>query len=233
GRVVALGAGVNDLVIGQAVVAVAPRSLGRFVTASRHQVVPRPAGLTAETAAGLPIAFLTADYALRQIARLAPGERVLIHSAAGGVGLAAVQIAQQVGAEVFATAGSPAKRKLLSDLGVSHVMDSRSLDFSDEVLARTDGRGADVVLNSLAGDFIPASVRTLAPDGRFIEIGKTGTWSGEEIAEVRKDVRYARLDLGTVCAEAPATIRAMLQGLVDDVAMGVFRPLPRTVFALA
>src|SRR5262249_47539261 len=149
--VVALGAGVNDLALGQAVVAVAPRSLGRFVTAPRQQVVARPAGLTAETAAGLPLAFLTADYALRHIAPLAPGERVLIHSAAGGVGLAAVQIAQQVGAEVFATAGSPAKRDLLRSLGVAHVADSRSLSFVDDFRAATGGAGVDVVLNSLAG----------------------------------------------------------------------------------
>ena len=234
GTVAAVGPDVDGLAVGDPVLAITLDGAFRsYVTVPAAFVVRRPEGLGPEDAATLPIAFLTAQYALVHLAGLRAGERVLIHAAAGGVGLAAVQIAQRVGAQVFATAGSPAKRKLLSDLGVSHVMDSRSLDFSDEVLARTDGRGADVVLNSLAGDFIPASVRTLAPDGRFIEIGKTGTWSGEEIAEVRKDVRYARLDLGTVCAEAPATIRAMLQGLVDDVAMGVFRPLPRTVFALA
>ena len=107
----------------------------------------------------------------------AAGERVLVHAAAGGVGLAAVQIAQRCGAEVFATAGSPAKRDMLRRLGVAHVMDSRSLAFADEIMAATGGRGVDVVLNSLAGDFIPAGMRSLAPGGRFLELGKRDIWS--------------------------------------------------------
>jgi acyl transferase domain-containing protein/NADPH-dependent curcumin reductase CurA/NAD(P)-dependent dehydrogenase (short-subunit alcohol dehydrogenase family)/acyl carrier protein len=234
GTVAAVGTDVDGLAVGDPVLAITLAGAFRsYVTVPAALVVRRPEGLGPEDAATLPIAFLTAQYALVHLAGLRAGERVLIHAAAGGVGLAAVQIAQGVGAHVFATAGSPAKRKLLSDLGVLHIMDSRSLDFGDEVLARTDGRGVDVVLNSLAGEFIPVSVRTLAPDGRFIEIGKTGTWSREQIAGIRKDVRYAPLDLGTVCAEAPAAIQSMLQGLVDDVAAGVLRPLPRTVFALA
>jgi acyl transferase domain-containing protein/acyl carrier protein len=234
GTVAAVGTGVAGLAVGDPVLAITLAGAFRsYVTVPGALVVRRPEGLGPEDAATLPIAFLTAQYALVHLAGLRAGERVLIHAAAGGVGLAAVQIAQRAGAHVFATAGSPAKRKLLSDLGVSHIMDSRSLDFGDEVLARTDGRGVDVVLNSLAGEFIPASVRALAPEGRFVEIGKTGTWSREEIAGIRKDVRYAPLDLGTVCTEAPAAIQSMLQGLVDDVAAGVLRPLPRTVFALA
>ena len=234
GTVAAVGAGVDGLAVGDPVVAITLAGAFRsYVTVPAALVVRRPEGLGPEDAATLPIAFLTAQYALVHLAGLRAGERVLIHAAAGGVGLAAVQIAQRAGAHVFATAGSPAKRKLLSDLGVSHVMDSRSLDFADEIMARTDGRGVDVVLNSLAGEFIPTNVRTLALGGRFIEIGKTGTWSREEVAGIRPDVLYAPLDLGTVCAEAPAAIQSMLQALADDVHAGLLRPLPRTVFALA
>jgi acyl transferase domain-containing protein/acyl carrier protein len=234
GTVAAVGAGVDGLAVGDAVVAITLSGAFRsYVTVSAALVARCPTGLGPEDAATLPIAFLTAQYALAHLAGLRAGERVLIHAAAGGVGLAAVQVAQRAGAHVLATAGSPAKRKLLSDLGVSHVMDSRSLDFGDEVLACTDGRGVDVVLNSLAGDFIPASVRALAPGGRFIEIGKIGTWSREQMASIRPDVRYAPVDLGTVCAEAPAAIQSMLLALVDDVHAGVLRPLPRTAFALS
>ena len=121
--------------------------------------------MNAEDAAGLPVAFLTAYYGLHRLARLRRGERVLIHAAAGGVGLAAVQLVQRQGAEVFATAGSPAKRELLRKMGVQHVMDSRSLAFADQILEATNGEGVHVVLNSLAGDFIPASIRTLAAGG--------------------------------------------------------------------
>ena len=234
GTVTAVGAGVGDLAVGDAVVAITLAGAFRsYVTVPAALAARRPESLGAEDAATLPIAFLTAQYALAHLAGLRAGERVLIHAAAGGVGLAAVQIAQRTGAHVLATAGNPAKRKLLADLGVSHVMDSRSLDFADEVLAHTDGRGVDVVLNSLAGDFIPTSVRALAPGGRFIEIGKTGIWNREEIVGVRPDVFYAPLDLGSVCAEAPGAIQTMLRALVDDVQAGVLRPLPRTVFPLA
>jgi NADPH:quinone reductase-like Zn-dependent oxidoreductase/acyl carrier protein len=233
GVVAAVGAGVDGLAVGDQVVAITPSGAFRsYVTVPAALAARRPRDLGPEDAATLPIAFLTAQYALVHLAGVRAGERVLIHAAAGGVGLAAVQVAQRVGAHVLATAGSPAKRTLLSDLGVSHVMDSRSLDFGDAVMARTDGRGVDVVLNSLAGDFIPTSLRALAPGGRFIEIGKTGTWSREEITGLRPDVFYSRLDLGTVCAEAPAAIHSMLRALVDDVQTGVLRPLPRTVFAL-
>jgi acyl transferase domain-containing protein len=233
GTVAAVGPGVGHLTVGDAVLAITPSGAFRsYVTVPAALAARRPPGLGPEDAATLPIAFLTARYALVHLAGLRAGEHVLIHAAAGGVGLAAVQVAHRAGAHVLATAGSPAKRKLLSDLGVAHVMDSRSLDFGDEALARTGGRGVDVVLNSLAGDFIPTSVRALAPGGRFLEIGKTGVWSREEIAALRPDVVYSPLDLGTVCAEAPAAIQSMLRDLVEDIHAGSLRPLPRTVFAL-
>jgi len=107
--------------------------------------------------------FLTAYYALAEVARLQPGERVLIHSAAGGVGLAAVQVAQWLGAEIYATAGSDEKRDFLRDLGLRHVMDSRSLQFADEVRALTGGAGVDVVLNALDGEALRKSFALLAP----------------------------------------------------------------------
>src|SRR5690242_14735254 len=123
------------------------------------------------------------------------GDRVLIHAAAGGVGLAAVQLALRAGAEVFATAGSPAKREFLHTLGVRHVFDSRSLDFADGVRAATEGRGVTVVLNSLAGEFIERSFAVLAPGGRFVEIGKRDIWDREKVAARRPDVAYHTIAL--------------------------------------
>ncbi|MCC7362010.1 MAG: polyketide synthase dehydratase domain-containing protein, partial [Anaerolineales bacterium] len=231
GRVVALGAGVDDLTLGQAVVAVASRSLARFVTTPRHLVTPRPARLTAEIAAGLPLAFLTADYALRHIARLAPGERVLIHAAAGGVGLAAVQIAQQIGAEVFATAGSPAKRDLLRSLGVAHLADSRSLAFVDDFRRATAGAGVDVVLNSLAGPFIAAGLELLRPYGRFVELGKRDYYAGHSLPArpFLRSLSFALVDLRGLASERPAFFQALLQDLLRRFERGELRPTSTTV----
>ena len=140
GKVVSIGPDVKGVAIGDEVVAVAPFSFGSHVTTSVHLVAPKPEGLTFEQAAAIPLAYMTAVYALHHLARLGPGERVLIHAATGGVGLAAVQLAQRAGAEIFATAGTPEKRAHLAALGVRHVMDSRSLKFADEVLERTEAR---------------------------------------------------------------------------------------------
>ena len=147
--------------------ALAPSCFGRFVTTPALRVALKPANIPAEHAAGLPIAFLTADYALTRAARLAAGERVLIHAATGGVGLAAVQIAQRAGAEIFATAGSPKKRAYLRALGISHVSDSRSTAFVDDIRNWTNQGGVDVVLNSLSGDLLEASFDLLRDHGRL------------------------------------------------------------------
>jgi hypothetical protein len=150
GKIVAVGEGVKGLQAGDEVIAIAPSSLGSHVTTLAAFVMRKPAHMSFEEAATMPVVFLTAYYALHYLARMRAGERVLIHAAAGGVGLAALQIAQHVGAEVFATAGSPEKQELLRLLGVQHVMDSRSLAFADQAMEITGGQGVDIVLNSLA-----------------------------------------------------------------------------------
>jgi NADPH:quinone reductase-like Zn-dependent oxidoreductase len=232
GLVTEVGADVSGFEVGERVFGFAPASLATEANVRAAFLAPLPAGMRAEDAAGLPIAFLTADYGLTRLARLRPGQRVLIHAATGGVGLAAVQLAQRLGAEVFATAGSPAKRELLRSLGVAHVMDSRSLAFADQVLADTHGKGVDVVLNSLAGDFIAASMRTLATGGCFLELGKRGIWSSEAVAEVRPDVRYHPYNLGDEAHADDGLLRPMLDAIVAATADGSLRPLPTTVFPL-
>jgi acyl transferase domain-containing protein/acyl carrier protein len=232
GTVVAVGAGVNRLSVGDRVVALAQDCFGSFATVLADLAVVCPEGLCAEDAATLPVTFMTARYGLEQLGKMRGGDRVLIHAAAGGVGLAAVQLAQRVGAEVFATAGSPEKHAFLRALGVTHVMNSRTLEFADQIRERTGGRGVDIVLNSLAGDFIDRSLSVLAPRGRFIEIGKTGIWTAEAVARVRPDVDYHVLYLGEVVERDPHLGHTLLRSVVDDVARGHLRPLTRRSFRL-
>jgi NADPH:quinone reductase-like Zn-dependent oxidoreductase/NAD(P)-dependent dehydrogenase (short-subunit alcohol dehydrogenase family) len=172
GVIVRAGAGIDHLQPGDEVIAYGPRCFALYTTLSASAVELKPRTLSFEQAAGLPAAFITAWYSLIELARLRHGERILIHAAAGGVGLAAVRIAQWRGAEIFATAGSPAKRKFLAELQVPHVLDSRSLLFAEEIRRITDGQGIDAVLNSLGGEFITASLGLLRRHGRFLELGK-------------------------------------------------------------
>jgi len=177
---VAVGSAVTGLQVGDPVIAVASGTLSSHFTLPARHVVRQPRGMTAVEAATLPLPFLTAYYGLEKLARLQPGQKVLIHAAAGGVGQAAVQWAQRCGAEGYATA-SPGKWAFLRGMGVERVYNSRTLDSADAVLRDTEGRGVDVVLNSLNGEFIDASLRCLAEGGTFIEIGKIGIWSAEPV----------------------------------------------------
>jgi NADPH:quinone reductase-like Zn-dependent oxidoreductase len=229
GRVVAVGEGVTHVAVGDEVVAIGGHSHASRVVVPAGSVVRRPATLTSEEGAAVPLVFMTAWYALRQLAHLEPGEKILIHSAAGGTGLAALQVAQLVGAEVFATAGSEAKRAYLRSLGVKHVMDSRSFAFVDEILATTGGRGVDVVLNSLAGEAIEKSLSVLAPDGRFLELGKRDIYAEDRTLSMvffRRRVSYHPVDLVGVGQERPEKFVATLRAVMNAFARGELRPVP-------
>jgi len=232
GTVEATGTAVEDLVPGDLVMAITPRGFCSQVTAPAALTVKVPAGLTACEAATVPIAFLTADWALGELAELRAGERVLIHAAAGGVGLAAVQLALAKGAEIYATAGSERKRSLLRRIGIRHVYDSRSLDFREQILRDTDGEGVHVVLNSLADDFVPASLDVLGAGGRFIEIGKTGIWDPERVRATYPGVRYHVLYLGDACIREPHRVRERFLKLCEAFASGTLRPLPYRAFTV-
>jgi NADPH:quinone reductase-like Zn-dependent oxidoreductase/aryl carrier-like protein len=191
--------------------------------------------MTFEEAATMPVVFLTAYYALHHLARIRAGERVLIQSAAGGVGLAALQIAQHVGAEVFATAGSPEKQALLQLLGVQHVMDSRSLAFADQLMEITGGQGVDIVLNSLAGKAIAKGISCLAPYGRFLELGKRDIYQNSKLGlwGFRKNVSFFAIDLGGLLTAKPIFVKALLGELSQHVAAQTFHPLPHRVFPVS
>ncbi|MBL8164704.1 MAG: SDR family NAD(P)-dependent oxidoreductase, partial [Anaerolineae bacterium] len=230
GIVTAVGAGVEHLRVGDRVLALASGCFASHVTAPAALTMPLVPGLTMDEAAGFAIPFVTAYYALHYIGRMQAGERVLIHAAAGGVGLAAVQLARQAGVEVFATAGSEAKRAFLHGLGVEHVMDSRSLAFADQIMQITEGRGVDLVLNSLAGDFIPASLGVLADGARFLEIGKSGLLTEQEAAALGRGIQYHIIDWTGDARENPQLIGGMLRELMDNLEHGRLNPLPHQVF---
>ena len=233
GVVEALGSEVTDLRVGEKVFGLAPASMATSVVVPAAFLAPVPADISDTQAAALPVAFLTAMYGLYHIARIGPGTTILVHSAAGGVGLAAVQLVQRAGGIVFATAGSDAKRDHLRALGVKRVFDSRSVSFGDAVLAATDGRGVDVVLNSLSGDFIAASVRTLATGGWLLELGKRDVWTPAQLASVRPDVRYRVYDLDREARADETIVRPMLESLRAWLADGSISPPPVTSFDAA
>jgi acyl transferase domain-containing protein len=233
GEVIEVGAAVRELVPGDRVLGFVPASFATEAVAPAAFVTKTPQGMSATDAAALPVAYLTVHYGLFHLAKLRRGERVLIHAAAGGVGLAALALAQRAGAQIFATAGSPEKRALLRARGVAAVMDSRSLGFADEILAATGGRGVDVVLNSLSGDFIAASLRALAPGGRFLELGKRGIWSAKQMTAARPDVGYHVYDLGAAAAQDPGLVRPILDEVLAAIAEKSLAPLPATTFPLA
>ncbi len=232
GRIVAVGAGVTRWRVGDEVVAFAIGSFRSFVTTRSDWVALKPEQLSFEEAATIPIPYMTAYYSLHHLAKIKAGDRVLIHAAAGGVGLAAVLLAQRAGAEVFATAGSQAKRDFLRSLGVQHLMDSRSLDFASQVMDCTGGRGVDIVLNSLSGEFIAKSLSVLATGGRFVEIGKIGIWDQTQVEQSTRDASYFVFDLGREARSNSAEIGEMLCALMEEFRQGILRPLPHRVFPI-
>ncbi|AEM85977.1 type I polyketide synthase [Streptomyces violaceusniger] len=226
GVVAEVGPGVSDLRVGDRVMGLVDGGIGSLVVCDRRLVVPVPAGWSFVTAASVPTAFLTAYYALVELAGLRAGERVLVHAGAGGVGMAAIQLARHLGAEVFSTA-SDGKRELLRARGLDegHLASSRSLDFEAAFSRATGGRGVDVVLNSLTGDFIDASLRLMPGGGRFIEMGKAELRQSDEVAARYDGVRYRSFDL---VEAGPERTQQMLAELVRLFETGSLEPLPVT-----
>jgi phthiocerol/phenolphthiocerol synthesis type-I polyketide synthase C len=235
GIITAVGDNVDGLQVGDAVLALAMDGVGSFVTSPACLVAAKPAQLSFEAAAALPIAYLTAYYSLHEQARLRRGEHVLIHSAAGGVGLAAVQVARWLGATVYATAGTAEKRERLHALGVEHVFDSRSLAFADEVLAATGGKGVDVVLNSLTGEAIAKGLTVLQPSGRFVEIGKRDIYGHGSLRlwQLRHNASYMVVDLAQLVVDRPDYVGNLLRRVATGVEQGAWAPPPIRTFPVA
>lgn len=232
GVVTAVAPDVTEFSVGDAVMGLAAGSFGAYVLADAPFVAPKPAALSFAEAATLPTAMFTAYYSLVHLGKLQAGDKVLIQAASGGVGMAAVQLAQLAGAEVYATAGKP-KWDALRQLGVQHIFNSRTLDFADEIMAATGGTGVDVVLNSLAGEFVDKSVAVLAAGGRFLEIGKRDVWTPAQFAAARPDATYHLIDLAAEMVVRPADVSPVFQEVMGLVADGQIRPSPLKTFPMS
>ncbi|WP_369172896.1 SDR family NAD(P)-dependent oxidoreductase [Streptomyces sp. R28] len=200
---------------------------GPYAVADHRMVAHIPDGWSYAQAASVPAVFLTAHYALNRLARAKPGQSLLIHAAAGGVGMAAQQLARHLGLTVYATASEP-KWDTLRALGLSdrHLANSRTLDFADQFLEATEGEGVDIVLNSLAGDFVDASLRLLPRGGHFLELGKADVRDPRSVADSHPGTTYRPFDL---VEAGPEVVGEMLTELLDLFEAGVLRPLPLTV----
>ncbi len=227
GVVLEVGPGVSDLAVGDRVMGMFS-GFGPVAVADRCLLARLPEGWSFARGASVPVAFLTAYYALVDLAGLRAGERVLVHAGAGGVGIAAVQLAQHLGAEVFATA-SPSKWETLRALGLdeAHIASSRSLEFRERFLDATGGRGVQVILDSLAGEFVDASLELLVEGGRFIEMGKADVRDPDVIAAAHPGVAYRAFDLAEAGGERIGVMLAELLGLFED---RVLRELPVAVW---
>ncbi len=228
GRVVRVGKGVKEFHTGDEVIANSAGCFASHTTVPAAFAVHKPPGLTAPEAATIPVAFMTAWYALHHLGRIQRGEKILIHAATGGVGLAAIQIAKLAGAEIFATAGTGKKRAYLRRLGIRHVMDSRSTAFAGEIRKLTGGAGVNLVLNSLSGDGIAKGLSTLAPGGRFLEIGKRDIYADSAIGlrPFRNNLSLFAIDMGQVLAEQQETARNLLQTVIQLIRTGKLKALP-------
>ncbi|ASQ99548.1 type I polyketide synthase [Streptomyces sp. 11-1-2] len=225
GVITEIGPGVTGFSVGDRVMGLVTGAYAGPVAVADHRTLaPLPAGWTFAQGAATPVAFLTAYYGLTDLGGVRPGDRVLIHAAAGGVGMAAVQIARHLGAEVFATA-HPTKWRDVRAGGVdpSHLASSRTTRFEDAFRPALGGHGIDVVLNSLAGEFIDASLRLTAEGGRFLEMGKTDIRDADEIGPRHPAVRYRAFDL---LDAGPDRIRTMLAELAALIERGALTPLP-------
>ncbi|MEU7614482.1 SDR family NAD(P)-dependent oxidoreductase, partial [Micromonospora sp. NPDC049204] len=230
GVVTDVGDGVDGLHIGDRVMGLVPHAFGPIAVTDHRMLVRIPIGWSFEHAAAVPVAFLTAYYGLFVLARLQEGESVLVHAAAGGVGMAAVQLAQHAGADVFATA-SPAKWDTLRSLGLDdlRIASSRTQEFEQRFIAASGGRGVDVVLNSLTGEFIDSSARLLPRGGQFIEMGKADVRDARLFTDQHPGVAYQTFDL---MQAGPDRIQHMLTHIVTMLDEGNLQPLPVTTWGI-
>ncbi|QUR69706.1 acyltransferase domain-containing protein [Mycobacterium spongiae] len=230
GVVTAVGPDVTELTVGDRVGGMSANGCwGTFVTCDARLATKLPEGLTEGQAAAVTTASSAAWYALQDLARIRAGDKVLIHSATGGVGQAAIAIARAAGAQIYATAGSQKRREMLRAMGIEHVYDSRSVQFAEQIRQDTDGYGVDIVLNSLTGAAQLAGLKLLALGGRFIEIGKRDIYANTrmELFPFRQNLAFYGLDLGLMAASHPAAVRELLSTVYRLTAEGVL-PMPES-----
>jgi acyl transferase domain-containing protein/NADPH:quinone reductase-like Zn-dependent oxidoreductase/NAD(P)-dependent dehydrogenase (short-subunit alcohol dehydrogenase family)/aryl carrier-like protein len=232
GTVTEVGSEVGDLSAGDRVMGIAPGAFASQVVVPRAFLVRTPTELSDTEAAGMPLVFITAYYALVKIGRLQADETILIHTASGGLGLAAIQVARKVGARVLTTAGTPEKVKFLHELGVEHVFNSRSTTFVDGVLG-VNPQGVDVVLNSLAGEGLTGGLKVLGRFGRFLDVTKRDIYNDLRVglSPFRKGLSYHAIDLEQVINFDRETVQELLLSLAADIQDGHVQALPLKSFS--
>jgi NADPH:quinone reductase-like Zn-dependent oxidoreductase/NAD(P)-dependent dehydrogenase (short-subunit alcohol dehydrogenase family)/acyl carrier protein/SAM-dependent methyltransferase len=234
GIVAAVGANVAPDLVGRRVMVLGSSLLTSRAIVDARQVIAIPDSIGMADAATMPVAYLTAHYALVTVGRLRAGQKVLIHAAAGGVGLAAIRVAKWIGAEVYATASLP-KQASVRLWGADHVFDSRGLDFEAGVLAASGGKGVDVLLNSLSGQHQAASLRVLAEFGRFVEIGKRDLYEHTELDqyELRRNASFHVVDMSKLPQADEVSWNALREEVTCQVNCGAYSPLPHRTYRAA
>jgi NADPH:quinone reductase-like Zn-dependent oxidoreductase/NAD(P)-dependent dehydrogenase (short-subunit alcohol dehydrogenase family)/acyl carrier protein len=226
GIITAVGEGVENFNVGDEVLVFGEHCFSQYILSHVSWVFPKPRDLTFEEAATISLAFLTAHHALNYLCRIGKDDKILIHAAAGGVGLAAIQIAQSVGAETFATAGDTRKRSFLKSLGVPHVMDSRSLAFVDEVKQKTDGKGVNIVLNSLPPNTIDKSMSVLDIAGRFVDISNIYGNARIHLTTFQRGVSFFAFELDQIFREKPEFLLSQFRDILQRFDDKTFTPFP-------
>lgn len=234
GVVVRVGSAVDHLREGDEVVAIGPGAFASYLTTPASLVAPKPRALGFAESSALPLAYLTVLYALEHLGRMQAGETVLIHAAAGGVGLAAISAARAAGLTIYATAGSDEKRELARAAGARRVFDSRSSGFAEAVRAETHGRGVDLVLNSLAGAGIRESVGALAPYGRFLELGKRDIEQNHalDLLPFGENLSFFAIDIDRLLKDRVELAGRLFREAIARVDAGTLGPLPVCTFPM-
>lgn len=232
GIVTATGNDIKNFTPGDRIAGFAPACFSSHVRMPENSITHIPGEMNFSAAAAIPTVFMTAWYALKHLAQLQKGETLLIHGGAGGVGLAAIQIGRLLGAEIYATAGSPEKRDYLRLLGVKHIFDSRSLTFADDITELTSGQGVDVVLNSLAGEAMRRSVGLLKPFGRFLELGKRDYVENTSIGlrPFKENISYFSIDVDQLLTARPELAGRLFEEVMAHLRTGELSPPPWKTF---
>lgn len=232
GVVTAVGEKVTTTKVGDSVFGfTTTNALASHAISHQNLLINKPSHLTFEQAATLPTTFLTAHLALNLLAKIKKDDKVLIHAATGGVGLAAIKLAKKAQAIIFATAGNDEKRDYLKSLGITHIYDSRSTLFAEEIKKDTQEKGVDIVLNCLSGpNFIESSLSACGKNACFLEIGKRNIWSKEQMQSHRPDINYHIIALDEVVKSDSQSILLMLQTLGSYFTQKDLTPLPVTFF---
>jgi acyl transferase domain-containing protein/NADPH:quinone reductase-like Zn-dependent oxidoreductase/surfactin synthase thioesterase subunit/NAD(P)-dependent dehydrogenase (short-subunit alcohol dehydrogenase family)/SAM-dependent methyltransferase len=237
GVVTATGKNVQHVKVGDEVMATAPSCLGKYAYPKAFHVVQKPGEVSFQDAATLPVVYVTAYYSLVYQCRIRKGEKILIHAAAGGVGIAAIHIAKAAGAEIYATVGSQEKKAYIESIGVrpDHILNSRTLEFADQLMMLTGGVGVDIVLNSLSGEAIYKSIRCLAPYGRFVEIGKTDIYRNSKLGlqPFGNNLSYFGVDVDRLFKQKGQFSGELFQEAIDYFVENKFPVHPSVVFPIS